>query len=258
MRGDRVDAGNWRSRRKDRSRRVRSECGRQARRNRGKAHAELRNHHSHAGRIHARDQGPQIGAMETGGVCNRHSRRGSMSSASGEAGKEIASDPAVAAAEAVALGDRRRNASMSLAMSVLAAIALVAALYLARAFFVPLLIGILGSYALRPVVDWLEAHYIPRAAGAALVLIALVGGLSWVGYALRDDAAAMIEKLPQAARKFRQTMTDARAGGKTPLQNMQEAANEIQAAANDAGLKPGARAGTARAPAPRAWFREYV
>ena len=59
---------------------------------------------------------------------------------------------------------------------------------------------------------------------------------------MSDDAAAMIEKLPEAARKLRQTMSDARASGKTPLQNMQEAANEIQGAAADAGVKPGARA----------------
>lgn len=177
-----------------------------------------------------------------------------MSSASTEAGKEIAPDTAVPAAEFVAVADRQRNTS-SLALVLLAAIALVAALYLARAFFVPLLIGILGSYALRPVVDWLEAHYLPRPAGAALVLIALVGGLSWVGYSLRDDTAAMIEKLPEAARKLRQTMTDARAGGKTPLQNIQEAANEIQGATAEAALKPGRRAAVVTAPEPSVWLQ---
>ncbi len=165
---------------------------------------------------------------------------------------------AVPAAEATALGDRRRNTGMSVALAVLAAIALVAALYLARAFFVPLLIGILASYALRPVVDWMEAHYIPRAAGAALALLVLAGSLSWVGYSLRDDAAAMIETLPEAARKLRQTMTEARAGGKTPLQNMQEAANEIQGAAADAGLKPGMRAAAVRGPEPSFWLRDYA
>ncbi|MHB8455671.1 MAG: hypothetical protein ACYDDO_13495 [Acidiferrobacterales bacterium] len=41
------------------------------------------------------------------------------------------------------------------AVAVLAVIALVAALYLARAFFVPLLIGILASYMLRPLVEGL-------------------------------------------------------------------------------------------------------
>lgn len=180
-----------------------------------------------------------------------------MTSASSEAGKEIASDTAVPAVESVAVVVRRRYASISLALTVLAVIALVAALYLARAFFVPLLIGILASYALRPLVDWLEAHYIPRPAGAGLVLVALVGSLSWVGYSLRDDAAATIERLPEAARKLRQTMTDARATGQTPLQNMQEAANEIQGAAADAALKPGTRAAVVRAPEPSVWLRDY-
>jgi predicted PurR-regulated permease PerM len=181
-----------------------------------------------------------------------------MAPASGGAGKDIAPDTAVPAIESVAVVVRRRYTSMSLALTVLAAIALVAALYLARAFFVPLLIGILASYALRPLVDWLEAHYIPRPAGAGLVLVALVGSLSWVGYSLRDDAAATIEKLPEAARKLRQTMTDARASGRTPLQNMQEAANEIQGAAADAALKPGTRAAAVRAPEPSVWLRDYA
>ena len=181
-----------------------------------------------------------------------------MTSASSEAGKEVAPDTAVPAVESVAVVVRRRYASMSLALTVLAAIALVAALYLARAFFVPLLIGILASYALRPLVDWLEAHYIPRPAGAGLVLVALVGSLSWVGYSLRDDAAATIERLPEAARKLRQTMTDARATGQTPLQNMQEAANEIQGAAADAALKPGTRVAVVRAPEPSVWLRDYA
>ena len=50
-------------------------------------------------------------------------------------------------------GDSRIN----LASGWLALFALVAALYLARGFFVPLLIGIFPSYALHPLVDGLEA-----------------------------------------------------------------------------------------------------
>jgi len=72
----------------------------------------------------------------------------------------------------------------------LALLALVAALYLARAFFIPLLIGILASYALRPAVDWLGKCRVPRAVAAALVLAAVVGGFSWIAFSLRDDAAA--------------------------------------------------------------------
>ena len=181
-----------------------------------------------------------------------------MSSAASVTAKEIGLDTAVPVAESVEVVDRQRNTSMSLALGLLALIALVAALYLARAFFVPLLIGILGSYALRPVVDWLEAHFIPRPAGAALALVALVGSLSWVGYSVREDAAAMIERLPEAARKLRRNVTDARASGRTPLQNMQEAANEIQGAAADAALKPGTRAAAVRAPEPSVWLRDYA
>ena len=66
----------------------------------------------------------------------------------------VVSDASVPAAspEAVAapaLFDSR----IYLAAGVLALLALVAALYLARGFFVPLLIGILASYALHPLVD---------------------------------------------------------------------------------------------------------
>ena len=165
------------------------------------------------------------------------------------------------AAEAIAptVAERRlRYSRMTVAVGLLAVIALVAALYLARAFFVPLLIGILGSYTLRPLVDWMQLRYIPRPVGAAVVLLAVIGSLSWVGYALSDDAAAMIERLPEAARKLRQTMSVSRESGKTPLQNMQEAANEIQGAATDAALKPGTRAAVVRAPEPAPWMRDYL
>lgn len=145
---------------------------------------------------------------------------------------------------------------VNLQLSVLAIVALVAALYLARAFFVPLLIGILASYALRPVVEWLQAHYIPRFAGAALVLFLLAGGLSWVVYSLRDDTAVLVERLPEAAHKLRQNLS-AVSGHPTPLQSVQEAANEIQGAAIDASAKPGTRT-PVKAPEPTTWLRDYV
>lgn len=163
----------------------------------------------------------------------------------------VAGNPALVAAPAP------RKSRMNLQLSVLAIIALVAALYLARAFFVPLLIGILASYALRPLVEWLQSHYVPRPAGAALVLLLLAGGLSWVGYSLGDDTAALVEKLPEAAHKLRQNLSAASARP-TALQNVQEAANEIQGAAADAGAKPGARIVPAKASEPTLWLRDYA
>jgi len=167
-------------------------------------------------------------------------------------------DPASVEILPEAAGRLSRGARQTVAVGILAVIALVAALYLARAFFVPLLIGILTSYALSPLVDWLEARRVPRALGAALILAALVGALSWVGVSLRDESAAMIEKLPEAARKLRQNLVTGRASRPTALQNMQEAANEIQAAATDAGAKAGSRAPPARPAESSAWLRDYA
>jgi predicted PurR-regulated permease PerM len=175
--------------------------------------------------------------------------------------KGVSEAPVPAAQPVVVVESRVRDRHMKAAVGVLAVIALVAALYLARAFFVPLLIGILASYALSPVVEWLKAIRVPRPAAAALVLAALVGGSSWVAFSLSDDAAAMIEKLPEAARKLRQNLSAARTSGPTALQNMQEAAKELEGAtAEAAGDKksPSARAIAARDTEPTAWLRDFM
>jgi predicted PurR-regulated permease PerM len=142
---------------------------------------------------------------------------------------------------------------------VLVSIAVVGALYLARAFFIPLLLGILASYALSPVVDWLKSCHVPRAIAAALVLAVLGGGLSWLAFSLSDGAAAMTEKLPDAAQKLRKKLTASRSASPTALQNVQDAANELQRAAADAGAKVGTRAPPpAGATEPSSWVRDYV
>jgi predicted PurR-regulated permease PerM len=176
-----------------------------------------------------------------------------------EADSEVVDVSSVVVADPVSVAAHAGRISRTgTAIVVLAVIALVAALYLARAFFVPLLIGILASYMLRPVVDWLKAVHVPRPVAAALVLVVLVGSLSWIAFSLRDEATTMIEKLPEAALKLRQNLSAARDGNPTALQNMQKAANELQGAAADAGLKPGARVVAAREPEPTAWLRDYA
>lgn len=142
------------------------------------------------------------------------------------------------------------------AQLVTAVVVLVAALYFARAFFVPLLVGILASYSLRPLVDLLQSLRIPRVLAAALVVMALVGGVSWIAYALSDEALVMLEKLPDAARKLRHTLSPVRGAAPTALQNVQEAADELQGVATNAVRKPGQRA--VAAPEAPPWLRDYV
>ena len=153
---------------------------------------------------------------------------------------EVTGTPASAIATEV--GEASGNHSqVGIAVGLLTLIAIVAALYLARAFFVPLLIGILASYSLSPLVEWLKCLRVPRPVGAALILAVLAGGLSWGLFSLSDDAAAVIKKLPEAARMLRKNLSVARMNGPTALQNMREATNELQGAAADAGTKGATR-----------------
>jgi len=156
-----------------------------------------------------------------------------------------------------------RASPVAVGVAILVVIAVVAALYLARAFFVPLLIGILASYALRAPVDWLKACGIPAAAGAAIVVGAIVAAGTWGAISLGDDAASMIAKLPEAARKIRQQAVASREGAPTALQKINEAADEIQGAAADASrqgrpVKPTPRSAVVRDAEPSAWLRDYM
>ena len=145
------------------------------------------------------------------------------------------------------------------ALVILAVLAVIAALYIAQAFVVPLLIGVLASYTLFPLVEWLTVHRMPRPLAAALVVVLLTGGFGWVGYALSDDVATMIEKLPEAARKLRQRVSDNTTSTPTPLQNVQEAARELEkAAASAAGEKVPARAAPAPPPPQSSMVRDYI
>ena len=170
--------------------------------------------------------------------------------------------PEAVVPDAVVPARTRRISPLVMWVAILGVIAVVASLYLARAFFVPLLIGIFTSYALRPMVDWLKDRRIPRPLGAALVMAALLAGASWATFSLGDDAAAMIAKLPEAARKVREHVRVAREDGPSSLQKIQEAATELQGAASDATAerKPAKKAAPAAAPrdAEPVWMRDYV
>jgi predicted PurR-regulated permease PerM len=151
---------------------------------------------------------------------------------------------------------------MHFAAAALTLFAAVAALYLARGFAIPLLLGILASYTLRPLVEWLHACRLPRSVGAALVLSLVVGSLGWIVFSVSDDVVAVVERLPEAARKLRRNLSAARAGTPTALQNMQETAQVLQGAADDAGSaaagrpKPAAR--TVVPAAEPTWLRDYT
>jgi predicted PurR-regulated permease PerM len=101
--------------------------------------------------------------------------------------------------------------------------------------FVPLVLGLLSSYALTPLVDRMVRLHIPRTLAAAMLLIAIVCGVGTIVYALSADAAAMIETLPEVAQKLRRGIEARRTQGPAnAIDRVQKAAAEIERAA-DAG-----------------------
>jgi predicted PurR-regulated permease PerM len=140
---------------------------------------------------------------------------------------------------------------------IIAIIAMVAAMYLAQAFFLPLLIGILASYTLSPVVSYLTRFHIPRAIGAALIIAVLLCALSWLALSLSSQATSMIEKLPDATRKLRQHLSDTRPLNQSALQNMQEAAKQIEGATADASIKPESNTAANYSSGPDTWLHDY-
>jgi len=140
----------------------------------------------------------------------------------------------------------------------IAVIAIIAAARIAEDFLVPVVTGILLSYALRPLVSALERIRVPRLLAAALVMTVLVGLLSGTGYAIRDDVNAAIAELPGAARKLRLVIAESARQSPGAMTHVTAAAEELDRAAAAAQGKP-----VMNAPAPprdgvAAQFQSFV
>ena len=103
----------------------------------------------------------------------------------------------------------------------------------AQTVFIPLVLGVIVSYALSPLVSQLHKWHIPRFIGAASVLLVIVGGMGALAYSLQDETASMIETLPEAAQKFRQTLRKEWGSPRGAIENVQKAAEQIEHAASE-------------------------
>ena len=124
----------------------------------------------------------------------------------------------------------------SVSLAVLAGLAVLYTMQWASVVLIPLMLGVTVSYALSPVVDRLERARLPRAAGAGLLLLAIVGGIGSTVYSLSDDATALIESLPDVAQKIRQTVHDNHNPSASTIDKMQKAATQLEQAAQEGGL----------------------
>ena len=124
----------------------------------------------------------------------------------------------------------------SVSLAVIAFLAGLFMLHWAKAVFIPFMVGLVFSYALSPIVNWLESRRIPRVLGAGVLLLALMGAIGSTAYSLSDEAAQLVDSLPAAVQKFRQTIKFRQGGAGNPLESVQKAAAQIEQAAQESSV----------------------
>ena len=152
----------------------------------------------------------------------------------------------------------RRPRAISTALVVLAVLAVCAAAKIAAPFLIPVIVGILASYSLRPMVTALERIHIHRAIGAAIVLLLLSGIVAGAVLLLRDDANSALAELPDAARKIRLAAHRSAQAPAGPVKHVREAAAELNAAAAEATSGTTPRAAPAPPPAAPSAFQVWI
>ncbi|MDO9112232.1 MAG: AI-2E family transporter [Polaromonas sp.] len=147
----------------------------------------------------------------------------------------------------------------NMSLMVLAGLAILFVLHWAKAVFIPVMLGVLFSYALSPVVNWLELKRVPRWLSSAVLLLAIFGAIGSTTWSLRDNAAQLVESLPVAAQKFRNATKVKTGQSDSTLDTVQKAASQIEQATQD-GAKPGNTRGAMRVVVERASFnvKDYL
>lgn len=148
----------------------------------------------------------------------------------------------------------------SISLVLLATMASVFMLRWASDVFIPLVIGMLFSYGLSPVVDWLERRRISRVLSAAVLVLGIVSGVGATVYSLSDDASRLIESLPVAAQKLRDSIRAERGSPAGTLETMQKAAAKLEQAAEETNLSPPVARGVQRVQIERPKFnvKDYL
>jgi predicted PurR-regulated permease PerM len=112
----------------------------------------------------------------------------------------------------------------SIALTGLFILALFYTLYLARSFFLPIILSLMFSFLLSPVVRWLKKLHIPEALGAALVVFGLLGLLGLSIFELATPAYEWMGQAPQSLRKIENRLREL----KKPVQEVSKATQQVE------------------------------
>ena len=116
----------------------------------------------------------------------------------------------------------------NIAFGIIAIAALVWLLKFAEAVIIPVLLGVILSYSLRPVVEWfVRVLHVPRPVSAALLLVTLFGGIGAGLWNLREDVTQVVSELPKAVRMVRELAGTQRDNTPSILVDIRKVATEI-------------------------------
>src|SRR5579862_8623899 len=96
----------------------------------------------------------------------------------------------------------RRQRMRNWPATVIAVIAVILLLNYGAPFFIPLFVALLIAYALSPVVDQLTRVVRVRAIAAGVIVVGMVALLGVAAWSWSDDAVAIWEKVPDAAKSI--------------------------------------------------------
>ena len=122
----------------------------------------------------------------------------------------------------------------NIALIIISSVAVLYALQWAQSFIITVLLGVLLAYALNPLVSWLEMIKVNRTIGSTIVILSVISGIVFSGYALRGQVQSIISTLPEAAVKLTSGFAVKRGQPLTSMQKVQIAASQVETAASSA------------------------
>jgi predicted PurR-regulated permease PerM len=114
----------------------------------------------------------------------------------------------------------------SIAVTGLLVLALFYTLYFAREFFLPIVLALLLDFLLSPLIRAMKRARIPEPLGAALVILALLGGAGAAVYELAGPAKEWTGKLPASMRDAQRRLQSLR----RPVEQVSKTAQQVEAA----------------------------
>ena len=97
-------------------------------------------------------------------------------------------------------------------------------LYLARDFFLPVVLALVLNFLLAPLIRVGRRFHIPQALSAALVMVSLIVGLLGVAYELAGPLADWLERAPEIGTKIQTKIQPLR----KPLEKIMKASDQVE------------------------------